>query len=334
MGILDNKTRVLDTIITTEGRRQLSQGGIDIAFVSFTDVSTFYKGDVLSGSQDATQRIFLESCQQPQDQITFQADDAGNVMPFGNSDGIPQSPGKILSYTYTGTSGTLIANSRQNVSASRGRGFTAHVDTLLAASADNFSKLQVIATQDPIFEDDTFAVGPSQVTFTINADRPVGNTNQYATHVSALDSIFSDPRFSNLPNFKYLPPVNKVTDAALDLTDHRATSQLHLGMYWPWGGSPTVGLSYGQVAYELKYYEQLGYMRTFSFDPTSIQNMLVGQFFEKDFDTLRKLDVVDFGRHRTGNPNQPTAHIFFVGKVQVDEKGTDTFIHLFTLAFE
>jgi hypothetical protein len=334
MGILDNKSRVLDTIITVEGRRQLSQGGINIAYVSFTDTATFYKADVASGSQDATQRIFLESCQLPQDQVTFQADDTGDLLPFSNADGIPQAPGKILSYTYTGTTGTLIAGSKQDVSSSRGAGFAAHTDTLLAASADNFNKLRVIATQDPIFEDDGFAVGPDQVTFTINNLRPISDLSQIAAHISSVDSIFSDPRFSNLPNFRYLPPVNKVTDTALDLTDYRATSQVQLGAYWPWGRTQLAGLSLPQIVYELKYYEQLGCMRAFSFDPTSISNTLVGQFFERNFDTIRKLDVVDYGRYRTGNPTQPTAHVFFVGKVQVDEKGTDTFIHLFTLVFE
>jgi len=71
-----------------------------------------------------------------------------------------------------------------------------------------------------------------------------------------------------------------------------------------------------------------------NFDPTSMENHIVGQFFEKNNDTLRKMDVIDYGVHQTRDPNAPTAHIFFVGKVEVDEKGTDTFIHIFTLIFE
>jgi hypothetical protein len=333
MGILDSKSRVLDTILTLEGRKQLSQGGIEIAYVSFTDSTTFYRADAASGSQDATQRIYLEACQLPQDQVTFQADDQGNVMPFGNADGIPQSPGKILTYTYTGVTSSVLGGI-QSVSASSGTQFTAFTEALLAASADNFSKLRPLATVDPIFEDDGFAAGPDHVTFTINNQRPLPNPNQYAAHISALDSIFADPRFASVPNFMYLPPVNKVTDTSVDLTDHRATSQYHLGQYLPWGRTHVFGVSYAQVAYELQYYEKLGCMRQVNFDPTSLDNNLVGQFFERSFDTLKKLDVVDFGRHATGNPSSPTAHVFFVGKVQVDEKGTDTFLHLFTLVFE
>ena len=332
-GLLDSKSRVLDTIITFEGRQQLSQGGIDIAYVSFTDPATFYAADEVSGSQDATTRIYLESCQLPQDQVTFKADGQGNVLPFGNADGISQSPGKILAYTYTGVTGSVIGGS-QGVSASQGPAFAAAADALLAASINNYSKLMVVATHDQVFERDGFVIGPDQVTFTINNKRPIADPSRYATSINALESIFSDPRFSNLPNFKFLPPVNQVTDTSVDLTDHRATSQWQLGTYLPWGRTQVFGLSYQQVMHELQYYERLGFMRRFSFDPTSIQNNLAGQFFEKTHDTLKKLDVIDYGQHQTGNPAAPMAHVFFVGKVQVDEKGTDTFIHLFTLVFE
>lgn len=339
-GLLDNKSRVLDTIVTIEGRRQLSQGGIDIAYVSFSDQSTFYKADVASGSQDATKRIYLESCQLPQDQITFQADDAGNVQPFGNSDGIPQAPGKILNYTYTGVTSSVIGGN-QNVSASRGKAFHAQADTLLASSGDNYQKLMVLSTHDQIFEEDQFLVGPDVVTFTVNNQKPIDRPDQYVAHVNSLDSIFSDVRFARSPNFKYLPPVNKVSDASVDLGDHMATSQWHLGHYVPWGMTSTFRefLSIEQIQAELRYYEYKGCMKQFRFDPTSLKNTLVGQFFEKNFDTLKKLDVVDYGRYyNRDNPfsKDPPAwhHVFFVGKVMVDDKGTDTFIHLFTLVFE
>lgn len=333
-GILDNKSRVLDTVITTEGRRQLSAGGIDIKYVTFTDGTAFYKADLVSGSQDATKRIYLEACQLPQDDITFQADDDGNLQTFRNSDGIQVTGGRILTYSFSATSGSVITGSTQQVSTLVGDGFTQAADALLGSSIDNFRKMRLIATKDKIFEDDGFGLGPDQVTFSISNDRPISNPNQYMTHVSALDSIFSDPRFSHLPNFKYLPPVNKVRDASVDMSDPRVLKRHALATYQPWGRTHVAGLSYKQVAEELRYYQNLGYMQTISFDPTSRDNRLVGQFFEKNFNSLRKLDVIDFGTHQTGNPNAPVSQIFFVGKVEVDGKGTDTFIHLFTMVFE
>jgi hypothetical protein len=335
-GILDNKQRIIDTVITTEGRRQLALGGIDIKYVTFTDGATFYKADLVSGSQDATQRIYFESCQLPQDDITFQADDQGNLQTFRNSDSIPLAGGQILDYSFAAISSSVIAAGSpglQTTTTLRGTAFSDASEKLLASSADNFSKLRIIASVDPIFEDDAFGLGPNQVAFTINSTRPIQDPAQFATHISALDSLFSDPRFSNQPNFKYLPPVNKLSDRSLDRSDPRAMSPHFLGYFKPWGRTQVDGLTYAQTVSELQYYQNLGYMQTINFDPTSGGNRLVGQFFEKSAGSLRKLDVIDYGIHSTGNQSSPIEHIFFVGKVEVDEKGTDTFLHLFTLVF-
>ena len=49
-GILDNKNRIMDTIITTSGRRQISSGRLRVEYASFTDGGTFYEADEVSGS--------------------------------------------------------------------------------------------------------------------------------------------------------------------------------------------------------------------------------------------------------------------------------------------
>ena len=339
-GILDNKSRVIDTIITTEGRRQLALGGIDIKYVSFTDNATFYKADLASGSQDATQRIYFESCQLPQDEITFQADDEGNVQTFSNTDGVQLAGGRILDYSFAAVSSSFIGDAdttpgaAQSVVPVQGARFADMSEKILASAANNFANMRIIATHDRIFEDDGFGLGPNAVTFSITDTRPIPNQSQQSTHISALDSIFADPRFSDKPNFKYLPPVNKISDTSLDRGDPRVMRPFNIGYYTPWGRTHVDGLSYKQIMHELKYYQSLGYMQQINIDPTSSDNNLVGQFFEKSYNTLRKLDVIDFGNFQTGNASSPVAHIFFVGKLEVDEKGTDTFLHIFTLVFE
>jgi hypothetical protein len=333
-GILDNKSRVLDTVITTEGRRQLAEGGVDIQYVTFTDGSTFYKADVASGSQDATKRIYLESCQLPQDDITFRADDDGNLVTFRNSDNVQVSGGRILSYTFQASTASIITGSTQGVSQLVGDQFTDSVRTLLASTTENFKKLRLIASKDKIFEDDGFGMGPNEISYVITNERPISNQQQHVAHMGAVDSIFADPRFSHMPNFRYLPPINKTLDKSIDRSDPQAIQSYCLGYYTPWGRSQMERLSYKQVMSELQYYSDLGYMRSINIDPTSRDNNLIGQFFEKAYNTIKKLDVIDFGTHQTGNSSAPVAQIFFVGKVEVDEKGTDTFLHLFTLVFE
>ncbi len=334
MGILDNKTRVLDAIITLEGRRQIAAGDLRVEYVSFSDTGTYYRADVVSGSSDATTRIFLEASHLPQDSIAFEADDSGRLKPFRNQEGIQVKDGQILGYSFQAVTSSVFTGSLERVRMLKGDEFASSAATLLGSSIDNFQKLQIIATKDRIFEDDGFGMGNSAVEFTINNNRPIANPGQFVGHLDHAESLFNDVRLSHIKNFKFLPPINKRTDNSLDKTNHKATSRHHLGNYKPWGRSHLNKLTYRQIKHELSYYEDLGYSRTIKFDPTSRDNKLVGQFFEKNFNQLTKLDVIDFGIHRTGNHTSPLAHIFFVGKVFTDDNETNTFIHLFTLIFE
>ena len=59
-GILDSKSRILDTILTLEGKKQLSNGGIGIKYVTFTDNATYYAADLENGASSATNRIYFE----------------------------------------------------------------------------------------------------------------------------------------------------------------------------------------------------------------------------------------------------------------------------------
>lgn len=336
-GILDSKTRVVDTIITSEGRRQLALGGIDVQYATFTDGATFYRADAVSGSQDATTRIYFEACQQPQDEVTFLADDDGNIRPFRNAAGVSVAGGRILEYSFGPVTGSAAVAS-ESVVALQGQQFASQAEALLSSATDNFQKLYLIATQDKVFDDDKFALGPADITYTIHDGKPLHDPATHVTHITSHDSVHSDPRFGDKPNFRYMPPINKITDGTLNsptnAPDPRVLKNFYLGFFKPLGRTQLFKLTYAHVMQELRRYHDQGYSHVVSFDPTSSDNQLIGQFFERTGSVLRKLDVIDYGHHNTGNPQAPLARIFFVGKVVVDEKATDTFIHLFTLVFE
>lgn len=333
-GILDNRSRIIDTVMTVEGRRQLALGGVDVQYVTFTDATTFYSADVLSGSQDATKRLYLEACQLPQDEITFRGDAAGNVEAFKNSSGVNMSSGRIVEYTLAPVTQSASTPAMQTMTTLRGDSFVEQADTLLASSIDNFRRMYLIASCDDTFDEQQFALGPDSVSYVIHDDRPLPAAASHMTHVTAHDSIMSDPRFNDKKNFRFMPPVNRLDDDSLDRSDPSAVSGHVLGLFKPMGRTHTFKLTYQQIMDELRYYADQGYSRTVVFDPSSNDNRLVGQVFERSGDSLKKLDVVDGGQHNTGNPDAPVARLFFVGKVVVDEKGTDTFIHMFTLVFE
>lgn len=351
-GILDNKTRILDSIVTLEGRRQLANGGIKIRYVTFSDAATFYAADVVSGSADATARIYLEACHLPQDQITFRADDSGRLLPFGTTTALNSNvrAGQLLQYNFEAPDPSVVVTGSLSPMASfstvRGENLHSLVEGLLTSSIDNFKKMQAIATRDTLFDDDGFGVGTKELEFVITEQKPIPSVAGYTADIDSLEDIFSDPRLSRLPNFKFLPPINRVDDSTIDKTKYSSVKPYQLGYYTPWNPSHVDPVQHKDVIQEHIDFAKMGYVKTVNFDPTSRMNNLFIQAFEVTNDTMFKLDIIDFGTWyepmvqnqamRSNDVNQPgpTSHIFFVGKLILKpESNTHAFVHLFTLLF-
>ena len=333
-GIIDSKTRVLDTIVTLEGRKQLSQGGINIKYVTFNDAATFYSADIVSGSSDATARIYFESCHLPQDQVTFSA----------NVDGRISTDTGVFAGQVSLTQ-TISGSSIESITTLRAAEMQDYFDnTLLPSAIDNFQKQRSIATRDPIFHDDGFALGNNSIEFVIHDEKPIKDRNAFIANLNYLEDIFADPRMSTVSNFKYLPPINRIDDDGINKKDHRNLSRYSLGNYSPWGVTHAYPVNHADVSHEHDQYGKMGYVRTVNFDPTSRENNLFIQAFEVTNDTMHKLEVIDFGTWHTPPPvrgsstatanSGTTYHTFFIGKLMIKPStGTHAFVHLFTLIF-
>lgn len=327
-GILNTKQRILDTIITQQGRAQMVNGKFSIKYVTFTDGATFYRADLSSGSEDPTNRLFFECSQLPQDQITFVTDDDGKIQHLTNHSGYGVRAGKIFSGSST------------NLQFVTGSAFAGAAETLLGSSIDNFRKLLTIGTIDPVFEDAEFQLSHDNLNFIMTDHNPIQDPYEQSANINNLESFFADQRFSNLPNFNFLPPINKVTDSDLDLTNRDIQQQLfsplspsHIASYRPLG--PTSRFSYkDDIQPKIDAAAKNGNVKIIRFDPTTNKNNLAIQVFEMHSDTLLKLDVIEFGHFPTQDPLRPDRHIFFAGKVFLDDNGTHTFVRIFTLIFE
>lgn len=324
-GILDNKSRVIDAILTQEGRRQMAEGTFSVNYATFTDSSVVYQRNDDEGHEDATNKIYLQAFNVPQDQIIFEADDSGNLMPFRQHMGSSYlNNGRIINRT-------SLSGEAYSEEVVYGADFASQIEGILSSSVENFKNLRIIGTVDPLFEDKEFAISPNEVFFTIKNDT---NSIQMKlpTNINTVDSLFNDEKLRNVDNFKYLPPIVK-TSPYIDKTNIQGLidANLLLGRYPAWG--PTEKLSFSQIKKELEKYEASS--RTIYFDPTSRDNEIVAQFFEINNSTVKKLDVIDYGKTSVNslNPKSSTNHIFFVGKVLLDDTGSDCFIHLFTLVF-
>lgn len=347
-GILDNKSRIIDAMLTFEGRRQMADGNFIVRYVTFSDSFVFYKGDSEEGHEDPTKKIYLEAFNAPYDQIIFEADDSGNLMPFRQHASIGSSTitgnlsssvswksfaqGKLQDNTKIYGLTSAVTSSFTD-SAIKNTDFASQIEGILTSSFDNFKKLKIIGSKDPVFEDQEFALSNNLVSFEV-----LPNTEKVQmlnpTDINTIDALFNDEKLRNVDNFKYLPPIKKVRNNFVDRTNLTELEQAgyFLGDYPPWG--PIDKLTYQDIKTELNQYESSA--RTIYFDPTSRDNQIVAQFFEINSDSVSKLDVIDYGRvnDNSNNPKAATHHIFFIGKVLVDDAGSTNFIHIFTLVFE
>ena len=301
-GILYNKQRIFDTVITDEGKRQLATGKMQIKFASFTDCATFYQSDTVSGSEDAGTRIFLEAPSNlPFDKITFEADDSGKLLPFKNTEEIKILNGFIVSGS------TIITSSINSLAG-----------TVLSQSLDSFKKLQLIGTEDKFFGKSTFELNEEKLTFSITNKAPFGENDIKSIVIENAESLFSDKRLSNAINFVFLPPVKKLDQNTIGIP---------LGIYKRLKTSNLAQIK-KEFINNLNNLEKNGFCREITFLDTSRNNNIISQFFEIGNNEVKKLDIVDFGFLENNK------RIFFIGKLFIDNNEMPTFINMFSIVFE
>lgn len=328
-GLLDSKERIMDTIVTLEGRRQIADGKLKIEYVSFTDGATFYSLDAISGSADVTSRLYFEQGHLPQDQITFEADDSGKLKPFKNSQGI-QVLGGTIPVPATVTSDLFSGSQISTYNFLTGSVFSSTAESLLASSADNFKKLYVIGTKDVLFlEEENTKLSKQTITFKVTENNLL-TTNEKVKDLVILPSIFNDKKFNKVKNFKYLPPINRIYDKFVNRKDPEVIEDNSIGNY-PALSDFKGNYGFEELNNELSVLEDKGFKETIYFDSTSLANKLFSQFFEITGTSLQKLDVLEFGTFKHENKIK---QVFFVGKVFLDEYENNTFVKIFTLIFE
>lgn len=306
-GILDNKTRMMDTILTREGRRQIAAGDLKIKFVTFTDRHTFYRQDDEDAADDADNRIFMESFHRPQDQIIFETDNEGRFMPFDGAD-IKIRRGKL--WKDSGSAHMQITGS--NVPEA--------IYELLESSANNFRDQQIIGSKDIFDETHDFILNTNNVAFQITDTAPFRGNDISEIDIEKVESLHQDQRLQHLPFYQYMPPVNKPKPGYV----HGEP----LGHYARLNQDPIQ--TYEELARDLakRDYVDLRYI------DTSRENNLVMQFLETKPDGVEKLALIDFGEFPSDSPASAGKHVYFAGKIFEDATGMQTFVNMFTIVFE
>jgi hypothetical protein len=321
MAILDPKTRIFDSIITQEGRAQIASGKLKAEYYSFTDSGAIYQLDtIVSGGLDVTYRLCLEATNLPQDLVTLESDDTGRVFgTFAVSGAFANELIKIRDgYILSGG-----IDDRTAISASQFNSFASILIT--SQSFNNFKNLQILSSPDPLDENyNEFILGPKNINFIKKQTLlPLDDTGIKDASIDQIYSLFQDKRLSHLPNFQFLPPVNRAKIGF--------TTKNPLGNYQNLNQEPI--LSYDELQKEIDKAQSRGYLQNITFTETSRANNLFGQFFEVSEGQITKLDVIDFGDF-PGTAQNSTRHVFFLGKIFTDSNGCTTFVNMFTMIFE
>lgn len=304
-GILDPKSRIMDVVLTQQGRRQIASGRMKIEYATFTDLGASYDATTDGSIEDPSSKIYLEALGDVSaDMITFETDDSGYLRPF-TGDGIAVSAGGNLLSGSTNLVGSVSQAS----------------DFLLQSITQSLGWNQIIGTNDPLAETTGFQVSQLSITFNVRDGFPFDSSRgdvEWAT-LDSIESLQNDMRLSNLPNFKYLPPVNSAGAlAGKTLANYPDYNEK----------SDTDRIAMQSRLSQLESAE-------ITFLETSSENNFIMQAFEIGTDSLiNKLDAIDYGYRSSLTDPQKLVRTIFLGKIYFDSSNDPTFINMFTLELE
>jgi len=312
-GILDNKKRVMDTIVTQEGKRQLASGQFQIKYASFTDGTAFYEGDILSGSSDATIRLSFEAANRYQDNIVFETDDSGNMLAFqGGKTSMTPEGSLLLSGDGTAAPSVVIT----------AEAFSSAVTSLTDASLESFYDLNIITTNDGNLirksrtKEGFYIRNIRKDHFTISDSTSFSSGKSTGT-LEESSAFILDEKLAHVDNFQFLPPINN-------------NDKTRNGSYVDYNDTPN-----GKRILDRQLYRELRKSQTLTISLRNISrsNNSFIQIFETNENDkkITKLDTIDYGNIKIGKRSY---YVVFVGKVMIDKYNQPTFINMFTLLME
>lgn len=210
--------------------------------------------------------------------------------------------------------------------------FASQIDGLLTSSFDNFQELRSLSTIEPVFMEDKFIMSENNVEFDIGKLPPEIITYIKSTpSLNSIDSLFNDDKLSNLINFRYLPPIVKTNSTLLpDKTDIDSLQPYLLGDYPPLGDNKRP-ISFTEIKDQLKKNSN----KSIEFIETTRKNNLLCQVFEVANGAVSKLDIIEYGdvKNDVLDPDVVSNKVYFLGKTYLDDRGTTTYVNIFTLIF-
>ena len=299
-GLLDNKSRLIDAAFTLSGKSQAFAGGLRVKYVTFSDIGAKYEGDENEIAIYSSASLGFECYSTPWDTITVETDESGMMLSFAGDNFSLTPDGKVISSGSIGIEKNTIING------------------ITAASLESFDNLQILSTKDLFLNDEGLSVQPKSYAFSITSNFPFSGEPP-KSNIDDVDSFFSDKRLSTVPNFKYLPPLQKSASTA--------QTGVPLGNY--------ANLSEENNFANKDPISNLANLEgvALQFSKRTEENTLAIQIFEELSGSAQKLDVIRYGPVGI-SPEGGQSSLYFVGKVYDDGFDVPTFVNIFTMVIE
>ncbi len=207
-GFLDNKTRMIDAVVTQIGRQQIASGMLKVEYASFTDAHTYYEADAVSGSSDATQRLYFEAIgDRRQDFVTFETDDSGNLLGYPTDPQLSLVGGELFKKDVSAS----VSDLNNFVYVSGSGDFASLSSGIVTSSIDHFKQLRIIGSTPTTRQEDLkqkFEISSNNVEFIILNTHPfIEGPSDSQADINSVEPLFIDKRLSHIKNYKFLPPL-------------------------------------------------------------------------------------------------------------------------------
>lgn len=291
MGILDPKSRVIDLLLTSEGKRQLINGQMRVDFISFSDTSINYNDEEI-------EKIILEANDLPQDQITAEAD-ANELIRKILTPNFKVINGNAYDITSKPLSGSITSN---------------FFDEIVDSSLENFKKLQIIKSQDSFYDNKNLSsdILSASITITNNDINQNNDDNKPSLNLSVdlMPSIFLDVDASKSKNYLYLPPTDDNDKPLYDYGFRKGTNEI--------------------INDDLLNKRLLNKKKnSFKLNSSGKTHIQIFQSENNSTHSLRKLNIIKYGNLFESGTFKGVA--YFVGRLLIDNSGNSTFYRIFTI---
>ena len=293
-GVLDNKKRVLDVILTELGRDQMKRGEFEVSFVTFSDKGSQYVDDGTGVASSILDNMYFETYSSPADEIIPEIDNEGDFILT-----------KKISPTLTVNNGVLFELTQdgyQQVDAFK------NIEAFTDITTGRWEGLQILRTESSLADFET-----DRNEFTLDIPN-----KQSPSNVENLKPILVDPRFVGNVNTLFLPPVSETNG---QLGPMRAYNR-----FGPENTKENV------LENDIKRKSWATNRIQLGNDNTYDSYNIIGQTYMKRDKSVRKYLVVDGGEYLDdqGIPNMQIYHLGFIYK---DENGTSKFSRGFSIVF-